>query len=64
MVPRTSVRSKNSSKKRILKKRGETLKRLSKVMNEGINPGPELKASLGTDLVDLSGKKKIGDGCA
>jgi len=51
---RTSVRSKDSYRKRILKKRSEILKRLSKELNEGITKGPELKASPGSDLGDLS----------
>jgi DnaK suppressor protein len=54
MMPRTSVRSKDSYRKRILKKRVEILKGLSKELNEGISKGPELKASLGSDLGDQS----------
>ena len=54
MMPRTSVRSKDSYRKRILKKGGEIIKGLSKELNEGISRGPELKASLGSDLGDLS----------
>ena len=53
-MPGTSVRSKDSYRKRILKKRGEILKGLSKELNEGISKTPELKASLGSDLEDQS----------
>ncbi len=53
-MPRTPVHSKDSYRKRILKKRGEVPKGLSRELNEGISKGPELKASLGSDLGDQS----------
>src|SRR4030042_5960449 len=54
MMPATSDRSKDSYRKRILKKRNEILRGLSKELNKGISRGPELKSSLGSDLGDLS----------
>ena len=54
MMPRTSVGSKDSYRKRIVKKRGEFLKGLSQELNAGISKGPELKASLGSDVGDQS----------
>ncbi len=54
MMPRASVRSRDSYRRRILKKRGEILKGLSKELNEGIGKGTEFKASVGSDLGDLS----------
>lgn len=54
MMPRTSDHSKNSYRKRILKKRNEILKGLKKELNEGISKAPELKASLGSDVGDIS----------
>ena len=50
----TSDRSKGSYRKRILKKRNEILKGLSKALDGGITRGSELKSSLGSDLGDLS----------
>ncbi len=54
MKPGASARSKDSHRKRILKKRGEILKELNKELNEGIGKGPELKASPGSDIGDQS----------
>jgi DnaK suppressor protein len=54
MFPRTSVRSKDPYRTRILKKKGEILKGLSRELNEGISKGPELKGSFGSDMGDLS----------
>ncbi len=41
MNPATSVRSKDSYRRRILKKRGEILRGLSKELSEGINRGSD-----------------------
>jgi DnaK suppressor protein len=54
MIPATSIRSKDSYRKRILKKRNEILNGLKKELKERISRGPELKASLGSDLGDQS----------
>jgi len=54
MMPGTSDRSKDSYRKRILKKRTEIFKGLIRELNEGISKSPELKASLGSDPGDLS----------
>jgi len=54
MMLRTSDRSKDTRRRKILRKRNEILRGLRKELNEGISKGPELKASVDSDLGDLS----------
>jgi hypothetical protein len=54
MMPGTSDRSKSSYRKRIIKKRNDILKGLSKELSEGMSRGSEIKSSPGSDLGDLS----------